>query len=84
MSKTVLLQFDDENYERVKQLVSCESLGLHSEGDAIREAVSLLLELADQEKKGYTQVVLRDPKRRLEREFVRGAGCMGPPAQAVG
>jgi len=75
-----VLQFDDENYERVKRLVRQKSLGVQSEGDVIREAVGLLLEIADQEKNGYTQLVVRDPKRRLERKLIIPSNGVGVPA----
>ena len=69
MPREFILQFDDDNYKRLKRLQRLWGNSTASPGEVLREALGTLLELKERQKDGYTEVVLRNPQLKKERDL---------------
>jgi hypothetical protein len=68
MSTRVVFTFDDESYATLQKLQ--KDLKLSSMAETVRESLKMMNSMAKGAKDGYTEVVLRNPTARKEKEFI--------------
>lgn len=67
-SKRVVFTFDSRSYDALKQLT--RDTGSRSMADTVREALRIARALKVQADHGYTEVIVRNPKKDRERILV--------------
>lgn len=71
MNKRIAFTFDEESYQTLDQT---RSLGKYSNlAEAVRDSLGTFNALQEQAEKGYTELVVRDPKSGKERVLVSPA-----------
>jgi hypothetical protein len=68
VSKRLVFTFDDRSYEN---LVAMKVVGRYkSLADAVRDSLQITRALQSQAEQGFTELIVRDPKRDVERTLI--------------